>query len=191
MGTGAIGSGRGRAVRLGSRLATHSDPMRLILLLGLLALASGCIHTRPAPLDTADGRADLNARTAGRAATLHVRGAPSQSVRNLHLGPDETTWVDRVSGLPQSAPTINVAAVSVRRQRWWQSALIGAGIGTALGALEAARGCRSLLCYSPAATVGMGGLSGAAIGTAFGAGQTDRFVPPPRQAMRLDSLARP
>ncbi len=170
--------------------------MRLVLILGLLVLVSGCVHTRPVPLDTPAGRADLNARTSGRVSTLHVRGEPNRSVRNLHIGPDETTWVDRLSGQPQSAPTADVSAVSLRRAALWRSALIGAGVGAAVGALAALTddGCSSFFCLTPtpAEYVALFGASGAVIGSVVGVSRTERFVPPDAGLrMRLDTLARP
>ncbi len=195
MGTGPIGSGGGRAARVGSGPALRSDPMRLVLILGLFALASGCVHTRPAPLDTSAGRADLTSRTMGRVATLTVNGE-RYAARDLHIGPDETTWVDRLSGEPQSAPTADVSAVSMRRGRPWRALLIGAGIGVAVGVLAAVTdegACGGFFCLrpTPAEYVSIFGLSGGMIGAAVGAAQTERFVPPPRLGVRPDTLARP
>ena len=165
--------------------------MRLAL---LLVLVSGCVSTHPAPLGTDAGRADLNARTAGRQARLYVRGAPSRLVRNLHIGPDETTWTDLLSGRPASAPTADVATVTMRRGSPWRSVLIGAGVGAATGLLVAvADDCRSIICFPPTVYIGAGAAYGVLIGGGVGVSQRDRFVngqsPAELIQVRLDSLA--
>lgn len=152
--------------------------MRLALLLTLAAVglaASGCVHTQPAGLDTAAGRVALNARTAGRVATLHLSSG-RRAARDLHIGPDETLWTDRLSGAPQSAPTSDVRAVSTGRGSVWRSALVGAGIGAALGAVVAeTSGCSSFVCFPPAYFVAGFGLIGTFVGAAAGVAQTDRY----------------
>lgn len=173
--------------------------MRLLLIVGLLVLACGCTHTRPVPLGDPAGRADLNARTAGRVATITVRGI-RHAARDLHAGPDETTWTDRFSGRPQAAQTADVTAVSVRRGRPWRAALIGAGIGAAVGALAAATddgACGGFFCLKPTPVqyIGLFGMSGGMVGAGVGSAQSERFVngrsPAGLVQMRLDSLARP
>ena len=148
----------------------------------LLVLLAGCVHTQPATPATPDGRADLNARTAGRVATVHLRSGTRAGVRNLHVGPDETTWVNRLSGQPQSAPTTDVAAVSLRRGGIVRSFLIGAGIGAALGLLAWTQDDGGFLSFPPLLYIGGGAAEGGAIGAGVGAGQVDRFpllaVPP-------------
>ncbi|HEX8297887.1 MAG TPA: hypothetical protein VF594_01900 [Rubricoccaceae bacterium] len=162
----------------------------LLVLVSGCVLASGCVHSRPATLDTDAGRADLNARTAGRVATLHLHDGP-RAIRDLHIGPDETTWTDRLSGAPGSAPTADIAAVSLRRGRVWRSLLIGAGVGAALGVVAAATDEPSgFVQFTPAFYIGTFGLNGALIGAGVGAGQSDRFVvrPDAGLSVRLDSL---
>lgn len=165
--------------------------MRVFLFLGLLVLVSGCVTTHPAPLDTDAGRADLNARTAGRVATLYARGE-RHAARDLHVGPDETTWVNRLSGQPESARTSDVTSVSMHRGgSVWRLALIGAGVGAVTGLLAVATDDCSggfAFCFTPIAYIGIFGTSGAAIGAGVGASQTERFVPPRRAGVRLDSL---
>ena len=148
----------------------------------LLVLRAGCVHTQPATLATADGRAALNARTSGRVATVHLRSGTRRGVRNLHVGPAETTWVNRLSGQPQSAPTAGVAAVSLRRGGIVRSVLIGAGIGAALGLLAWTQDDGGFLSFPPLLYIGGGALEGGAFGAGVGAGQVNRFpllaVPP-------------
>ena len=140
-----------------------------------LVLLSGCVHTQPATLATPDGRANLNARTAGRVATVHLHGGTRHGVRNLRIGPDETTWVNRLSGQPQSAPTAGVAAVSLRRGGIVRSVLIGAGIGAALGLLAWTQDEGGFLSFPLWIYLGGGAAEGGAIGAGVGAGQVDRF----------------
>ncbi len=145
--------------------------MRLAL---LLVLVSGCVHTQPATLATDGGRAALNARTAGRVATL-TAGGERHAVRDLHIGPDETTWTDRLSGQPQSARTADVTAVTLRRGGIGRSFLVGAGIGTALGLLAWTQDDGGFLSFPIGVYVGVGVLDGGLFGAGFGAGQVDRF----------------
>ncbi len=163
--------------------------MRLVL---LLVLVSGCVTTHPAPLDTPAGRDALNARTSGRVATLYA-GGERHAAREVHVGPDETTWVDRLTGAPRSAPTQDVRAVSLRQRFAWQPLLIGAGIGAATGALASVMdsgGCGGFFCFTPTPLeyIATFGLGGAAIGGVVGTSQTERFVPPRRAGVRLDTL---
>ncbi|HEX9952767.1 MAG TPA: hypothetical protein VGB53_13425 [Rubricoccaceae bacterium] len=164
--------------------------MRLLLLAVLLA---GCVHTQPTTLATDAGRADLNARTAGRVATLHLQNG-RHAVRDLHIGPDETTWTDRLSGMPQSVPTADVTAVSLRSGRVWHSLLIGAGIGAGIGVIAAASdNGGGWIRFSPAFYIGTGAFEGAVFGAGFGAAQTNRYriEPDGSLGVRLDSLGRP
>ena len=147
-----------------------------------LVLLSGCVHTQPATLATPGGRAELNARTSGRVATVHLRSGTHHGVRNLHIGPDETTWVNRLSGQPQSAATAGVAAVSLCQGGIVRSFLIGAGIGAALGLLAWTQDEGGFLSFPLWIYLGGGALEGGAFGAGIGAGQVDRFpllaVPP-------------
>ena len=108
-------------------------------------------------------------------ATVHLHGGTRHGVRNLHVGPDETTWVNRLSGQPQSAPTAGVAAVSLRRGGIVRSFLIGAGIGAALGLIAWTQDEGGFLSFPLWIYLGGGAAEGGAIGAGVGAGQVDRF----------------
>ena len=165
--------------------------MRLVLLLALVFLG-GCVHTQPVSLASPEGRAEVNARAARRAASLVLRGGPPQRVRGLHVGPDETTWVERLAGGARSAPTADVVAVSFGRQQVWRGVAIGAGVGAALGLLAAASDTGGgIISFSPTLIIGGGALNGAFFGGAIGAGQIDRYRARPgaRDALRPDSAS--
>lgn len=153
----------------------------------LVLVASGCVHTQPERLGTAEGRAAVNARAAERAAFVSVRGEGRQNVRNLRVGPDETTWVDRFSGAPRSVPTADVASVTFRRGNVLRSATLGAAIGAGLGLLTSLGDEGELASFSPVANAAIFGLNGAAVGGTVGAFQTDRFRA--GDAERLDAAA--
>ena len=112
-----------------------------------LVLLSGCVHTQPATLATPDGRANLNARTAGRVATVHLHGGTRHGV----------------------------AAVSLRRGGIVRSFLTGAGIGAALGLLAWTQDEGGFLSFPLWIYLGGGAAEGGAIGAGVGAGQVDRF----------------
>lgn len=146
---------------------------RLALVLALVV--GGCVHTQPVSLASPEGRAEVNARAARRVATLTVRGGPPQRVRGLHVGPDETTWVDRLAGGARSVPTADVVSVSFSRGRVWRGAAIGAGVGAALGVLASINDPGGLISFSPTQYVAIYGLNGILFGGAIGAGQADRY----------------
>ncbi len=164
--------------------------MRLVSLVALVLLC-GCVHTQPVSMASPEGRAEVNARAARRAASLVLRGGPPQRVRGLHVGPDETTWVDRLAGGARSAPTADVVAVSFSRQRVWRGVAIGTGVGAALGLLASASDDGGFISFSPAFYIGGGALNGAFFGGAIGAGQIDRYraIPGGRPQIRPDSVS--
>ena len=151
----------------------------------LVLVVSGCVHTQPERLGTAEGRAAVNARAEEQAAFVSVRGEGRQSVRSLRVGPDETTWIDRFSGAPRSAPTADVVSVSFRRGSVLRAAAVGVGIGAGLGLLTSLGDDGGLVSFSPAAYAAIFGLNGAFVGGTVGAFQTDRFDA--GDAARLDA----
>ena len=169
--------------------------MRLTVFLAIAFALSGCVHTQPEHLGSAEGRATVNARADGRAATLHVRGQSRRSVRSLHIGPDETTWVDRLSGQPESAPTTEIVSVSFRRGRnVVRSVLIGTGVGVIAGAIASTADNRSdaflaPVILGPEVIIASFGITGALIGTGVGTMQTDRFLV--TEPLEADTLAAP
>ena len=96
-------------------------------------LLAGCVSTQPAPLTSFEGRAEVNARAAGRVAVVRVQGGRGGEVRGLRVGPDSTTWVDRRDGRARSVPTADVAAVTFRRGRVLRGLTIGVAAGAVLG----------------------------------------------------------
>ena len=169
--------------------------MRLAVVLAVAVALSGCVHTQPERLGSAEGRAAVNTRADGRSATLHVRGQPRRSVRNLHVGPDETTWVDRLSGQPESAPTGEIQSVSFRRGRnVVRSVLIGTGVGVIAGALASTADNRSdaflaPVILGPEVIIASFGITGMLAGTVVGTMQTDRFLV--TEPLEADTLAAP
>ena len=149
---------------------------RLVLLALLLA---GCTYTRPAQLDSAGGRAEVNARAERGHAVLALAGERGRQVRALRVGPDMTTWTDKRTGEARSAPTADVAAVTFRRDG--AGALKGAAVGAAVGAVLGFVSGRSpgddaFITLSPTAWASLGAANGVWVGALVGAAHSERHV---------------
>ena len=145
----------------------------------LALLLTGCVHTQPAPLGSAEGRAAANARAAGRAALLSVDGRRSRPARSLRVEADVTTWFDEKSGELRSVPTDRVSAVAVPRRTAGalRGLAVGIGSGLAAGALASlAEDGRGFFAYSLPQYLGLYGLSGAAVGSVVGLARGERDV---------------
>ena len=156
---------------------------------------AGCVSTQPAPLTSAEGRAEVNARAASRIAVVHVRGERGGEVRGLHVGPDTTTWVDRWDGRARSVPTADLASVAIERGRPGGRLLKGAaiGVGVALGALAGETEGGSFLSWTPTQAAGLGGLGGVFFGGLVGLAATRRDVyrPAPPEAVAFHPCGGP
>ena len=156
--------------------------VRALLLAVLLA---GCASTQPAPLSSPEGRAEVNARAEGRVAFVHVEGERRHEGRSLRVGPDTTTWVDRLTGEPRSAPTAALSSVAVLRGETGVRVLKGAAIGTItgglLGVLLGATDGDGWFSFDPAPAGALGALGGSFYGGLAGlvTGHRDVYRPAP------------
>lgn len=154
-----------------------------LLVAGLLA--SGCVSTQPAALDTPDGRALVNVRASHSPARVYVDGEPVHYAVDLRIDAVEATWRDRFTGAMSSAPTERVRAVT-----FWgggESVLRGAGIGALAGlglgvaTIVAASDCDGF-CPRPVPLFAITVLPGALVGGTVGGFQwtrMDRLPAPP------------
>ncbi|MDT0633127.1 hypothetical protein RQM47_01560 [Rubrivirga sp. S365] len=162
---------------------------RTLSLAAALALLAGCASTRPAPLTSSEGRAEVNARAAGRVATVRLGGERPREVRALRVGPDTTIWVDRLTGEAGAAPTAALSSVSVERSgaggRLLKGAAIGAGVGGLLGAVYGATDGGGWVSFTPVQAGAAFAVSGAVYGTLVGlvAGRRDVYRPAPPEAV--------
>ena len=95
-------------------------------------LLAGCVHTQPAPLASAGGRAEVNDRARTADAAVVLADGERTRARALHLAPDLATWTDPETGAARSAPTGDL--VSVRFVDRGRGGLEGAGLGLLAGA---------------------------------------------------------
>ncbi len=84
----------------------------MLRLAALALLLSGCVSTMPEPLNSADGRADINGRATLGPAEITLLNAPRRAVLNLHVAPDVTTWIDPSTRTLRAAPTDSIRAVT-------------------------------------------------------------------------------
>ncbi|MGB3544118.1 hypothetical protein [Rubrivirga sp.] len=103
----------------------------MIRLLILLTALAGCTHTRPADLSSGTVRSEITSRAERGQAVVYVEGERGREARDLEVGTDVTTWVDRMSDEERSAPTSSLHAVAFRRDGL--GALEGAAFGAATG----------------------------------------------------------
>ena len=156
------------------------------LIVALALAAAGCVSVQPAPLSSAEGRAEVNARAVGAVAVVRVVGGRGEEVRALRVGPDSTTWVDRWSGRPTSVPTAEVASVSFRESRVVRGLTVGVAAGALLGLVASTgdEGSGWLVRLPTWFWVAGGAVNGALVG--FGAGavatQNDVYRPAPPEA---------
>ena len=168
--------GRPPAAPYRSGSATPLSVPRLVFLALLLA---GCTYTRPAQLDSAGGRAEVNARAERGHAVLALTGERGRQVRALHVAPDVTTWTDKRTGEARSAPTADVAAVTFRRDGAGalKGAAIGAGVGAVLGFVAGrSPGDDAFITLSPTVWAGLGAVNGVWVGALVGAAHSERHV---------------
>ena len=141
---------------------------------------AGCTYTRPAQLDSAGGRAEVNARAERGHAVLALAGERGRQVRALHVGPDVTTWTDKRTGEARSAPTADVATVTFRRDGAGalKGAAVGAGVGAVLGFVSGRRspGDDAFITLSPTTWAGLGAANGVWAGALVGAAHSERHV---------------
>ena len=125
--------------------------MRSLLLVLLIAAASGCTHTRTLDPAAPSGFAGLNAR-AHDAATVCLADGRRFAVRSVHVAPDVTTGLSVDTGRAVAVPTDSVASVTFRSRG--RGLVQGLGIGLAAGAGGAAVG--ALLSRGNAVDAGWG-----------------------------------
>lgn len=153
--------------------------MTRIVAVILILLLSGCVTTQPLPLNSSEGRAEINTRAERGQAVVFVEGEPGRHVLALHIAPDVTTWIHPRTREVGSVPTDRVARVTFLRAG--TGALKGLGIGTVVGAgvgllADASDDGVGFLSFSTAGWITLVGISGALHGALVGAAYADRHV---------------
>ncbi len=160
-----------------------------LLLLGLAA--SGCVSTAPVSLASPDGRTEVNARSERSPSTLYLVGQGRRVIRDLHVGPEATTWTDRITGEACSAATSDVVAVTFRPERrvilkW---AAVGVAVGAVLGGIASTQDQGGIISFTPLAYTAIFGLGGGQIAAGASALPVYRYVYEPRRPNEIEVVS--
>ena len=144
-------------------------PAPLLLTLAVLA---GCAPGRLIDPATADGRDVVNRQAEGQSAVVRLATGEEVGAASLRFHADGATWVDPETGAGRSASYAEVRLVRFPTPQ--RSALVGLGVGTALGTafgLYATTGPDALGGPTDAGFVAGGAILGAFVGTAVAFGK--------------------